>query len=223
MIQSEDNMANILVVEDDIIINQVICEFLKENKYNVVPVFDGQIALEKFNSETFDLIILDIMIPSISGIELLKEIRKKSDVPIMMLTAINDEYTQLISFNNMISDYVVKPFSPTILVKRVENILRNTIKENNIILNDIIIKVNEGTVLHNKNEVILTKKEYDILVYLAKKTGKIVTREQLMSAIWGYDDSYSRVLDNHMKNLRKKLPSLSLKTIVGRGYQIEEI
>lgn len=216
-------MANILVVEDDIIINQVICEFLKENKYNVVPVFDGQIALEKFNSETFDLIILDIMIPSISGIELLKEIRKKSDVPIMMLTAINDEYTQLISFNNMISDYVVKPFSPTILVKRVENILRNTIKENNIILNDIIIKVNEGTVLHNKNEVILTKKEYDILVYLAKKTGKIVTREQLMSAIWGYDDSYSRVLDNHMKNLRKKLPSLSLKTIVGRGYQIEEI
>lgn len=216
-------MANILVVEDDIIINQVICEFLKENKYNVVPVFDGQIALEKFNSETFDLIILDIMIPSISGIELLKEIRKKSDVPIMMLTAINDEYTQLISFNNMISDYVVKPFSPTILVKRVENILRNTTKENNIILNDIIIKVNEGTVLHNKNEVILTKKEYDILVYLAKKTGKIVPREQLMSAIWGYDDSYSRVLDNHMKNLRKKLPSLSLKTIVGRGYQIEEI
>lgn len=216
-------MANILVVEDDIIINQVICEFLKENKYNVVPVFDGQIALEKFNSETFDLIILDIMIPSISGIELLKEIRKNSDVPIMMLTAINDEYTQLISFNNMISDYVVKPFSPTILVKRVENILRNTIKENNIILNDIIIKVNEGTVLHNKNEVILTKKEYDILVYLAKKTGKIVPREQLMSAIWGYDDSYSRVLDNHMKNLRKKLPSLSLKTIVGRGYQIEEI
>lgn len=216
-------MANILVVEDDIIINQVICEFLKENKYNVVPVFDGQIALEKFNSETFDLIILDIMIPSISGIELLKEIRKNSDVPIMMLTAINDEYTQLISFNNMISDYVVKPFSPTILVKRVENILRNTTKENNIILNDIIIKVNEGTVLHNKNEVILTKKEYDILVYLAKKTGKIVPREQLMSAIWGYDDSYSRVLDNHMKNLRKKLPSLSLKTIVGRGYQIEEI
>ncbi|MCI6272628.1 MAG: response regulator transcription factor [Erysipelotrichaceae bacterium] len=216
-------MANILVVEDDIIINQVICEFLKENKYNVVPVFDGQIALEKFNSETFDLIILDIMIPSISGIELLKEIRKNSDVPIMMLTAINDEYTQLISFNNMISDYVVKPFSPTILVKRVENILRNTTKENNIILNDIIIKVNEGTVLHNKNEVILTKKEYDILVYLAKKTGKIVPREQLMSAIWGYDDSYSRVLDNHMKNLRKKLPSLPLKTIVGRGYQIEEI
>lgn len=216
-------MANILVVEDDIIINQVICEFLKENKYNVVPVFDGQIALEKFNSETFDLIILDIMIPSISGIELLKEIRKNSDVPIMMLTAINDEYTQLISFNNMISDYVVKPFSPTILVKRVENILRNTTKENNIILNDIIIKVSEGTVLHNKNEVILTKKEYDILVYLAKKTGKIVPREQLMSAIWGYDDSYSRVLDNHMKNLRKKLPSLSLKTIVGRGYQIEEI
>ncbi len=214
-------MAKILVVEDDVIINQVICEFLKEHKYDVVSVFDGKEALDAFNREAFDLIILDIMIPSLSGIEVLKEIRKSSDVAVMMLTAMDDEYTQLISFNHLISDYVVKPFSPIILIKRIENILRNKVGNDDIFVNDILIKQSKGIVYCNNIEISLTKKEYEILLFLVSKKGKIVTREQLMNSIWGYDDLYSRVLDNHMKNLRKKLPSLPLKTVVGRGYQIE--
>lgn len=215
-------MANILVVEDDVIINQVVCEFLKENNYEMTSVFDGQSALDEFEANVFDLIILDIMIPKVTGIEVLKEIRKHSDIPILMLSALNDEYTQLISFNNLISDYVVKPFSPTILMKRVENILRKTATTNDLVIGEVKIKPTEGIVEFKSEKVVLTKKEYDILLYLAKRQGKIVSREQLMMAIWGYDDSYSRVLDNHMKNLRKKLPTLPLKTIIGRGYQIEE-
>ncbi|HEM2871920.1 TPA: response regulator transcription factor [Streptococcus suis] len=214
-------MSRILVVEDDIVISQVVCEFLKEHGYQVESVFDGKVALERFQEEQFDLIVLDIMIPSMTGLEVLKEIRKTSQIPILMLTAMGDEYTQLISFNQIISDYVVKPFSPTILVKRIENILRGKGETDSIEIRTILIQPTSGAVYMEEEEVQLTKKEYEVLLYLAKRRGKIVSRDNLMMGIWGYTELDSRVLDNHIKNIRKKLPSLPLKTIVGRGYQIE--
>ncbi|HEM3179188.1 response regulator transcription factor [Streptococcus suis] len=213
-------MAKIMVVEDDIVISQVVCEFLKDHGYEVTHISDGKIALETFREETFDLIVLDIMIPSMTGLEVLQEIRKTSKIPILMLTAMDDEYTQLVSFNQLISDYVVKPFSPIILVKRIENILRG---EGDIIeAADIQIHPSSGAVYMAEEEVQLTKKEYEILLYLAKRRGKIVNRDHLMLGIWGYTELDSRVLDNHIKNLRKKLPSLPLRTVIGRGYQVEE-
>lgn len=215
-------MSRILVVEDDIVISQVVCEFLKEHGYQVESVFDGKVALERFQEEQFDLIVLDIMIPSMTGLEVLKEIRKTSQVPILMLTAMGDEYTQLISFNQIISDYVVKPFSPTILVKRIENILRGKGDADTIEIGTILIQPTSGAVYMEEEEVQLTKKEYEVLLYLAKRRGKIVSRDNLMMGIWGYTELDSRVLDNHIKNIRKKLPSLPLKTVVGRGYQIED-
>ncbi|HEL1796266.1 response regulator transcription factor [Streptococcus suis] len=215
-------MSRILVVEDDIVISQVVCEFLKEHGYQVESVFDGKVALERFQEEQFDLIVLDIMIPSMTGLEVLKEIRKTSQVPILMLTAMGDEYTQLISFNQIISDYVVKPFSPTILVKRIENILRGKGETDSIEIGAILIQPTSGAVYMEEEEVQLTKKEYEVLLYLAKRRGKIVSRDNLMMGIWGYTELDSRVLDNHIKNIRKKLPSLPLKTVVGRGYQIED-
>ncbi|HEM5299585.1 TPA: response regulator transcription factor [Streptococcus suis] len=214
-------MSRILVVEDDIVISQVVCEFLKEYGYQVESVFDGKVALERFQEEQFDLIVLDIMIPSMTGLEVLKEIRKTSQIPILMLTAMGDEYTQLISFNQIISDYVVKPFSPTILVKRIENILRGKGDTDSIEIGTILIHPTSGAV-YMEEEVQLTKKEYEVLLYLAKRRGKIVSRDNLMMGIWGYTELDSRVLDNHIKNIRKKLPSLPLKTVVGRGYQIED-
>lgn len=215
-------MAKIMVVEDDRVINQVVCEFLREEGHQVCSIFDGKLALEAFYKETFDLIILDVMIPSMTGIEVLKEIRKTSQVPVMMLTAMDDEYTQLISFNHLISDYVTKPFSPLILMKRVENILRHQTIRQTIEVADISILPEEGSVRISGQEVNLTKKEYDILLFLVNRKGRIVSRSQLMMAIWGYEELDSRVLDNHMKNLRKKMPSLPLKTVIGRGYQITE-
>ncbi len=145
-------MSRILVVEDDIVISQVVCEFLKEHGYQVESVFDGKVALERFQEEQFDLIVLDIMIPSMTGLEVLKEIRKTSQIPILMLTAMGDEYTQLISFNQIISDYVVKPFSPTILVKRIENILRGKGDTDSIEIGTILFNQLAGQFIWKKKK-----------------------------------------------------------------------
>ncbi|MGT2666150.1 response regulator transcription factor [Streptococcus rifensis] len=216
-------MKKILVVEDDPTINQVICEFLKAQGYEPHAVFDGQIALDFFKQNDLDLIILDIMIPSISGIDVLKEIRKTSSVPILMLTALDDEYTQLTSFNQLISDYVTKPFSPLILMKRVENILRQNepTKESLITIDSLRIYPDQGIVYDQDNPLELTRKEYDILLLLAQNRGYVLTRDFIMESIWGYTELDSRVLDNHVRNLRKKIPHLKLKTVIGRGYQLE--
>ncbi|HEK9992300.1 TPA: response regulator transcription factor [Streptococcus equi subsp. zooepidemicus] len=214
-------MAYILLVEDDVVINQIVIEFLKAHDHTVISVFDGYAALEAFSRERFDLIILDIMIPEISGLDVLKQIRQTSVVPIIMLTALDDEYTQLISFNQTISDYVVKPFSPLILMKRIENVLRQSQVSNEIQIGQLRLDLDNSTAYYGSNTLALTKTEYDILELLAKHCGKLVTRDNMMMSIWGYSELDSRVLDNHIKNIRKKIPNLILSTIVGRGYKLE--
>ncbi|VTS12418.1 response regulator transcription factor [Streptococcus pseudoporcinus] len=214
-------MKKIMIVEDDTTINQVVCEFLSEKGFQVTSFIDGKKAFKAFQTQEFDLLVLDIMIPSMSGLELLQAVRKVSSVPVVMLTAMADEYTQLVSFNHQISDYVVKPFSPLILIKHIENIFRQLQGDDYIRIGDVELFLDEGKVLADKEEAILTKKEYDIMTFLAKRKGKIVTRERLMKEVWGYEELDSRVLDNHIKNIRKKIPNLKLKTIIGRGYQIE--
>ncbi|MBP2622503.1 response regulator transcription factor [Streptococcus oricebi] len=213
-------MYRILVVEDDTTINQVICEFLKESNYQVKPVFDGGEALRAFAEESFDLVILDMMLPTINGLDVLKEIRKSSQVPVMILTALDDEYTQLVSFNHLISDYVTKPFSPLILVKRIENILRRQVVVSEITIGDLQVILEDCTVYWKGEKMTLTKKEFEILQALAKRKTHLVTRDQLMNTIWGYSELDSRVLDNHIKNIRKKIPGLPLKTITGMGYKL---
>ena len=213
-------MHKILVVEDDTTINQVICEFLKESNYAVTPVFDGGEALLQFEAESFDLVILDMMLPTMSGLDVLKEIRKTSQIPVMILTALDDEYTQLVSFNHLISDYVTKPFSPLILVKRIENNLRRNTVASEITVGDLTVSIDDCTVYWQEEKMPLTKKEYEILQALAKRKDHLVTRDQLMNTIWGYSELDSRVLDNHIKNIRKKIPGIPLKTITGMGYQL---
>ena len=213
-------MHKILVVEDDTTINQVICEFLKESNYAVTPVFDGGEALLQFEAESFDLVILDMMLPTMSGLDVLKEIRKTSQIPVMILTALDDEYTQLVSFNHLISDYVTKPFSPLILVKRIENILRRNTVASEITIGELTVSIDDCTVYWQEEKMPLTKKEYEILQALAKRKDHLVPRDQLMNTIWGYSELDSRVLDNHIKNIRKKIPGIPLKTITGMGYQL---
>ncbi|MDY4761776.1 response regulator transcription factor [Streptococcus thoraltensis] len=211
-------MFKILVVEDDKTINQVVCEFLKANGYVPDAAFDGAEGLEKWRKQSYDLIILDIMLPSIGGIEVLEEIRKTSDIPIIMLTALDDEYTQLVSFNHLISDYVTKPFSPLILIKRIENALRSVSQNERLTVGELTIDLAELAVSWKNVSITLTKKEFEILEYLAQHHQKLVMREQLMDAIWGYCELDSRVLDNHIKNIRKKMPGIPLKTVTGMGY-----
>ncbi|MGT2935825.1 response regulator transcription factor [Streptococcus castoreus] len=215
-------MVKILVVEDDETINQVVCEFLKANDYQADPVFDGHEALQKCEETSYDLIILDIMLPSIGGLDVLKTIRQTSNVPIIMLTALDDEYTQLVSFNHLISDYVTKPFSPLILMKRVENVLRVAVPKERLQLGQLSIDYSEHSVYWQDTLVKLTKKEYEIIDYLSRRSQKVVTREQLMDGIWGYSELDTRVLDNHIKNLRKKMVGIPLTTITGMGYLLGE-
>lgn len=216
-------MEKILVVEDEYMINQIVTEFLKERKYEVYSVRSGEQALEVFAEQTFDLILLDIMLPGIRGTDVLKKIRETSDVPIIMLTALDDEYTQLLSFSHLISDYVVKPFSPLILIKRIENVFRMNQGNPNITIGEYAIDLDGGLVKHQEEEIHLTRKEYDILVVLIRNKGKIVTREQLVYQVWSYEYHLeNRILDNHIKNIRKKMPLLSIKTIKNRGYQLED-
>jgi Response regulators consisting of a CheY-like receiver domain and a winged-helix DNA-binding domain len=215
-------MERILVVEDEYMINQIVTEFLKDRKYEVYSVRSGEQALEAFAEQTFDLILLDIMLPGIRGTDVLKKIRETSDVPIIMLTALDDEYTQLLSFSHLISDYVVKPFSPLILIKRIENVFRLKQGKPQIDVGDYSVDLDGGVVKHQDEEIHLTRKEYDILVVLIKNKGKIVTREQLVYQVWSYEYHLeNRILDNHIKNIRKKMPPLSIKTIKNRGYQLE--
>lgn len=157
-----------------------------------------------------------------SGLDVLKEIRKTSQVPVMMLTALDDEYTQLVSFNHLISDYVTKPFSPLILMKRIENIFRSTVTESEIIVGDLRVSIDDCTVYWQEEKMSPTKKEYEIIQALAKRKNHLVTRDQLMNTIWGYSELDSRVLDNHVKNIRKKFLEYLLKRLLVWVINLEE-
>lgn len=211
-------MRRILVVEDDETIRQVVCEFLKAHDYQVEAVTTGEAALEKIYEQTYHLVLLDIMLPKMSGIEVLKTIRSFSSVPVIMMTAMADEYTQLMSFNYLINDYVTKPFSPMVLMKRIENVFRQVQGESSLKIGDLEIHQADHTVIWQGSPVHLTKKEYGILLALMRKNGQLIGRENLMDDIWGHSELDSRVLDNHVKNIRKKLPGLPLKTVTGIGY-----
>ncbi|MEI5993579.1 response regulator transcription factor [Candidatus Enterococcus mansonii] len=220
--------VRVLVVEDDTMTNQVISDFLEEKGYEVLSALDGEEAWQFVQTEELDLILLDIMLPKISGLELLEKIRKSSDIPIIMLTAIDEEHTQLISFKQKIDDYVIKPFSPTILVKRVEAVLRRAKKDEKkeqqeLHYGNIHINFDSAMIYCDGERVALTKIEYRIVETLAKRRGTVVTREQLIETIWGYEfTANDRVIDSHMKNIRKKIPDLTIETLKGIGYILED-
>lgn len=218
-------VGTILLVEDELLISELVEDFLKNSGYQVIPCFDGLTALELFEKEAVDLVLLDIMIPKKTGLEVLQELRKKSRVPIIMLTAMSDEQTQLISFNQHIDDYVTKPFSPTILLKRIENVLRKTSEiSSETCLEFEQLKINDQSceVYYGEKLIVLTKKEFEILYLLVKNANKTVSREQIVSFVWQYELIVdTRIIDNHIRNIRKKIPEISIITVKGIGYRLE--
>lgn len=217
---------NILVVEDEILISQLIQDFLVDSGYSVSVCLDGQAAVEKFNQNKFDLVILDIMMPGKNGLDVLMEIRNRSDVPIIMLTALSDEQTQIICFNQNIDDYVTKPFSPTVLVKRVENILtrRSLKREDKVVVGELEVFMNNCEVKYKGKTIELTKKELDIFTCLIQNKNSIVTRKNILNSVWEYYDfADTRIIDNHIRNLRKKIPNVKITTIKGIGYKFEGV
>lgn len=218
--------ASILVVEDDFNIQELIVEFLSSQGYRVDYANDGVEGVQKFKQGNYDLIILDVMMPNLDGHSACKMIRKTSNVPIIFLTALNDESNQIKGFELECDDYITKPFSFKLLIKRVEAVLRRssqTINDDNISFERLTLDLNTYSANINDENIELTLKEFNILKTLIEKYPQVITRENLLDSIWGYDYyGDTRIVDAHIKNIRKKIVLPYIKTVKGIGYTLEK-
>ncbi len=219
-------MVKILFLEDEPTIREVLTEYMQLKQYQITSAEDGDEAIRILNDQSFDLAVLDIMVPGKSGLEVLEHIRStKPDMAAIMLTAIDDEPTQVRAFNLYADDYVVKPVSPIILLKRIETILRRTNLYNKTQAKSTGLYLNEEAyqAFYNNDSLLLTLSEYLLLQTLKKEPNRVFTREQLILKIFNEDYiGNDRIIDAHVKNLRKKLPSNCIRTVIGVGYQFTD-
>lgn len=217
----------ILVADDDQFLRELVCDIIKKQGYIPIEACNGQEALDIFfSSNNIDLIILDVMMPIYDGWEVLREIREQSEVPIIMLTALADEKHEVLGFKQGADDYISKPFSYEVIVARIDAHLRRVKKERliEIRVGNITIVQEKRKVMVGGVEVELNKKEYALLLYLIKNSNRILTREQILCSVWGYDfDGDIRTIDTHIKTLRAKLLECGvyIKTARGSGYMFE--
>lgn len=223
-------MAKIIVADDEQLIRRLVSDFLKKDGYTVLEAENGEEALRTFeeNRDT-DLLVLDIMMPQKDGWEVCREIRKTSNVPILLLSARSQEFDQINGFEAGADDYVTKPFSPVLLVKRIEALLKrtnNTAKSADGDIQGLTIDKNAHQVFVDGKEISLTVKEFNILLKLIDNKGRVYSREQLLDDIWGFDYyGDTRTVDSHVARLRTKLGEWGnrhLKTVYGVGYKIQE-
>lgn len=223
--------GNILLVEDEHSIAEPVIYNLKQDGYSVTHVDEGPIALEIFNEQPFDLIILDIMLPEISGLDICRSIRKKSNVPIIMVTAKDSEVDRVTGLEIGADDYVTKPFSVRELLSRVRAVLRrSTITEN--LSDDVItsgnieISLNKYEAKVDGNIIDLTPREFELLYALCENKGNLMSREQIFDEIWGYSFvGNSKTLDVHIQRIREKIEEDPKKpkrliTVRGVGYKL---
>lgn len=224
-------MKKIIVADDEARIRRLVCDFLASEGYEPLEANDGDIALELFekNPDTA-VIILDVMMPNLDGWEACRRIRKTSAVPVIMLTARSEEFDELMGFESGADDYVTKPFSPSVLMKRVAALLRRSGNEPEqpaplSSLDGLTADEAAHVVTLNGTALELTLKEYNILLKLLSSVGRVFSREQLLDDIWGFDYVGDvRTVDSHVARLRTKLGewgNTHLKTVYGIGYKIE--
>lgn len=217
---------NILIVEDEKEIREGVSEYLAEVGYSVISAEDGMQAIELFKNNKIDLVILDIMLPKANGFVVLNKIRQESNVPVIMLTAMSDDYTQIMSFDEEADDYITKPFSIIVLHKRIEALLRRGVKvsENKKwFYGDIEIDFEGYSARKNGENIDLKPKEIKLIELLLKYEGKVLTRAQILDNLWSIEESPNdRVIDVYIKNIRKKLLLDCIVTVKGIGYKFEE-
>ncbi|WP_105615417.1 response regulator transcription factor [Vallitalea okinawensis] len=218
---------NILVVEDDKKMNKLIKDYLLQEEYKVFSAYDGEEALTIFDEENIDLVILDVMIPKLDGFSVCRRLRNKSDVLIVIVSARSEEDDKLMGFEYGADEYVVKPFSPKVLLARVNALIKRVFrnKDKDIISKGIItIETNKLKVTVSKEAITLTAREYDLLLELVNNEGYVYSRDKLINLIWEYDYfGDGRIVDTNIKMLRKKLKEASkyIITVVGKGYKFE--
>ena len=228
-LQEDSGRQKILVADDEASIRRILETRLKMVGYDVVVTEDGEEAVEVFNKENPDLVVLDVMMPKMDGYGVTREIRRVSDVPIIILTALGDVSERITGLELGADDYVVKPFDPKELLARVKAVTRRyspEVKNNDVIkFNDLTIDIGAYEVVYKNNIVKLAPKELELLHYMASSPNKVFTREQLMYEVWGYDyPGDSRTVDVHIKRLREKLKggeTWEVQTVWGVGYKFE--
>lgn len=218
----------IYVVEDDKAIRNLVLYALKEKNYQVRGFEDGLNVVESLKNENVDLLILDIMLPEKDGIEILKEVREFSDIPIIMLTAKNDEYDKVLGLESGSDDYITKPFSILELISRIKAVLRRSEKKDSEHLSykNIRVNIKKRTAKIDGEKIDLTYKEFEMLLLFLSNIGNVITREDFLLKIWGYDyEGETRTVDVHIASLRNKLKSagLHIKTVRNLGYKLGEI
>lgn len=222
----KETAYRVLFLEDEPTIREVLTEYMTISGYHVTGVERGDAAMELMRRQDFDLAVLDICVPGADGFEVLQDIRtSKKDMAVIMLTALEDEQTQVRAFNLYADDYVIKPVSPIILLKRMETILRRTVPgggEQNA-RQGLVLREEEYCAYYQGEKLPLTLSEYLLLQTLMQHPGMVFTREQLILSIFNEDYiGNDRIIDAHVKNLRKKLPVSCIRTVIGVGYQFDK-
>ncbi len=222
-------MKRILLVEDELRMRMIVRDYLENEGYEVIEAKDGMEAINAFQQHEIDLILLDLMIPFLDGFGVCREIRTKSDIPIIIITAKEEDEDKIRGFDLGADEYVTKPFSPKVLVARVKSLLKRvegSIGGKDSILRAGVIEVNKMSyeVTVDNQIIILSPKEYELLLFLIKNKNKVMTREMILDNVWGYDYYGDlRTVDTHIKKLRNKLGEGSkyIKTIIRAGYMFE--
>ncbi len=219
------NSMKVLFLEDEPVIQDVLAEYMRMKNYDVVTVSDGEAAIATLSREDFDIAVLDIMVPKKNGLFVLEYIKERGiDLPCIMLTALEDEQTQLKAFNLFADDYVIKPVSTIILLKRMETILRRVSSHKNKSMNNKEFNLLEESyqAFFQGESLNLTLSEFLLLQMLWKEPNRVFTREQIILHIFNEDYiGNDRIIDAHVKNLRKKLPFSCIRTVIGVGYQFD--
>ncbi len=221
-------MSKILIVEDDLSIQALLHDFIEDAGHSVVLAADGVEALTKYSQQPFDLILLDLMLPKIDGYGVCEVIRQKSDVPIIMLTALDSEQNQIKGLDLQADDYITKPFSMPVLLRKIAAVLRRTARQDETpqTLSYKLLTLDLGAykVYSDQKSIDLTPREFEILRELILHKGRILTRQNLLQMLWKYEFlGDERIVDTHIKNLRKKLGEADyIETIRGVGYRIDK-
>lgn len=214
----------ILIIEDEAAIQKILTEPLAFAGYKVTVASNGLEGINKFHEQDFNLVLLDIMLPKIDGYTVCEMIRQESQIPIILLTALDTEDAQIKGFDKLADDYITKPFSIKLVLKRVEALLRRTssnVLSNTIRYKEIILSESERQVYVAGNAVSLTRLEFEILLLLLKNKGRVFTRDDLLNFVWGYDFvGDEKGVNFHIMNLRKKLNVDYIETVRGVGYRI---
>ncbi len=222
-------MKQLLVVEDEPDIQELLQNFLEAAGYGVTLAGDGVEAITRFQQKQYDLVLLDVMLPKIDGYGVCELIRHTSTVPVVMLTALDDEAHQLQGFDLKIDDYITKPFSMPILLRKLEAVLRRAGGQSAgerqlLVYQKLTLDLDGYQAYVDGKPVELTHREFEVLQLLLRNQGRVLTRQMLLNQLWDFDFlGDERVIDTHIKNLRKKLQLNYIETIRGVGYRVEQL